>query len=55
MVRIYIQLIQIEAIGNVLTALGELLNQDRQLQEQVIRDGLIFTKISSTEFQSIQQ
>ncbi|MDY6786447.1 MAG: hypothetical protein SW833_28715, partial [Cyanobacteriota bacterium] len=55
MARLYIELTQIEAIVNVLEVLGELLNQDGQLQEQVIRDGLIFKKVSNSEFKVIQQ
>jgi hypothetical protein len=55
MARIYIELTQIEAIVNVLGVLGELFNQDGQLQEQVIREGIIFLKISNSEFKVIQQ
>ncbi|MEB3281214.1 MAG: Tc toxin subunit A [Lyngbya sp.] len=55
MARIYIELTQIEAIVNVLGVLGELFNQDSQLQEQIVRDGLIFKKISNSEFKVIQQ
>ncbi len=55
MARIYIQLTQIEAIINVLEVLGELFNQDPQLQEQIVRDGLMLKKISKSNFKVIQQ